>query len=66
MFHLKSMLPALPCLLILAISSCEKPKPYSPPLAPITDTKPVGDGLKTLGFAILGSAVVCVLGRMIR
>jgi hypothetical protein len=30
------------------------------------DFTPVGDGLKTLGYAIVGGAVVLTLGRMIR
>jgi hypothetical protein len=31
----------------------------------VTDTSPVGDGLKVIGFAMLGAAVVVVLGRML-
>ena len=33
---------------------------------PVTDTKPVGDGLKTIGYALLGAAVVFVTGKLIR
>ena len=33
---------------------------------PVTDTAPVGDGLKVIGFAMLGAACVVVLGRLIR
>ena len=29
-------------------------------------TQPVGDGLKVIGFAMLGAACVVVLGRLIR
>jgi hypothetical protein len=50
--------------LILACASCSKPDPPKPP-APVTDTEPVGSGLKVIGFAVLGAAVVCVLGRML-
>ncbi len=53
-------------LLILTLCSCERQATDMPVLIPVTDTEPVGDGLKVLGFAVLGSAVVCVLGRMIR
>lgn len=35
-------------------------------MVPVTDTAPVGDGLKTLAFALLGGAVVIVLGGLIR
>ena len=57
------LLPAVG--LILACASCSEPAPEPPPL-PVTDTAPVGDGLKVIGFALLGAAVVLVLGRMIR
>lgn len=50
---------------ILACSSCDESTPpkYSPP---VTDTRPVGEGIKVLAFAILGAAVVGVLGRMLK
>ena len=32
----------------------------------VTDTQPVGDGLKVIGYALLGAAVVVVLGKMTR
>jgi len=51
--------------LVLACASCSEPAP-GPPAPPVTDTAPVGDGLKVIGFALLGAAVVLVLGRMIR
>lgn len=42
--------------------------PEAPGLAPpvITDTGPVGEGLKTMAYALLGAAVVLVLGRLLR
>lgn len=51
--------------LALAVSSCDTapPKPAPPP---VTDTRPVGEGLKVIGFAMLGAAVVAVLGRVLR
>jgi hypothetical protein len=49
----------------MACSSCsEPPAPKPPPV--ITDTRPVGDGLKVIGYALLGAAVVVVLGRMLK
>jgi hypothetical protein len=60
------LLPLAGC--FMALSSCSEasPKP-APPLPPVTvtDTAPVGDGLKVIGFAMLGAAVVVVLGRML-
>ena len=50
--------------ILLALSSCTESN--SAPLPPpVTDTAPVGDGLKVIGFAVLGAAVVIVLGRMV-
>jgi hypothetical protein len=57
------LLPAVG--LVLACASCSEPAP-EPPAPSVTDTAPVGAGLKVIGFAILGAAVVLVLGRMIR
>jgi len=52
--------------LILACTSCsESPSPKPPPI-PVTDTRPVGEGLTIIGFALLGAAVVGVLGRMLK
>jgi hypothetical protein len=49
----------------MACSSCtETPAPKPPPV--ITDTRPFGDGLKVIGYALLGAAVVVVLGRMLK
>ena len=33
---------------------------------PMPDFTPIGDGLKTLGYAIVGGAVVLTLGRLLR
>ena len=57
------LLPA--ACLVLACASCSEPPPELPS-PPVTDTAPVGDGLKVIGYALLGAAVVLVLGRMIR
>lgn len=57
---------ALPALAscVLATSACteEEPPPRQPTI--VTDTRPVGQGLKVIGFAMLGAAVVVVLGRI--
>lgn len=48
----------------MALSSCgDEDKPTGPQ---VTDTKPVGDGLTVVGFAIVGAAVVVVMGRLVR
>lgn len=45
-------------------TSCEhNPMPSVPP--PI-ETKPIGEGLQVIGFAMLGASVVFVLGRLLR
>ena len=51
----------------MAPGSCSEapPKPPPTPTVTVTDTEPVGDGLKVIGFAMLGAAVVVVLGRML-
>lgn len=51
--------------LLLCCASCSESKP-APPRATVTDTAPVGEGLKVIGFAVLGAAVVGVLGRMLK
>ena len=58
------LLPVLGCL--MAIGACQDappPKP-SPPVL-VTDTRPVGKGLEVIGYALLGAAVVAVLGRLL-
>ena len=51
----------------MALGSCSEAPSKPPPLptVAVTDTEPVGDGLKVIGFAMLGAAVVVVLGRML-
>lgn len=51
---------------ILALSSCNEDAAKHAPPVTVTDTKPVGDGLATLAFGIVGAAVVIVLGRLLR
>ena len=46
--------------LALTLVSCKGQVPVMP------DFTPVGDGLKTLGYAVLGAAVVLTLGRCLR
>ncbi len=64
--HSLKMLLLLPVAgLFMACASCSD-SPSTPPPPPVTDTTPVGEGLKVIGFAMLGAAVVCVLGRLLR
>ena len=65
-YHLRNILLIPLFLLVFATGSCGQRTVTASPTVAVTDTRPVGDGLKVLGFALLGSAVVCVLGRMIR
>lgn len=52
--------------LITCLSSCsESRKPEEPPAVPVTDTRPVGDGLKIIGYSLLGGCVVIVMGRIL-
>jgi hypothetical protein len=64
--HSLKMLLLLPVAgLFMTCASCSD-SPSTPPPPPVTDTTPVGEGLKVIGFAMLGAAVVCVLGRLVR
>ena len=51
--------------IFMACASCSEAAPKQPPVT-VTDTKPVGEGLTVVGFAIVGAAVVVVLGRLLR
>jgi hypothetical protein len=62
-----AMLPPLALAgLVLASASCKELDPTSSCPAPVIDTAPLGDGLKVIGYGVLGAAVVVVLGRMLR
>jgi len=50
----------------LACASCSDTYTEPPPAVPVTDTEPVGEGLKVIGYALLGAAVVGVLGKLLR
>jgi hypothetical protein len=45
---------------VILLTSC------SPAAPPVPDMGPVGDGLKVIGFALIGVSVVITVGRMIR
>ncbi len=62
---LKKLLLLPAAALVIACASCSESGPAPPP-PPVTDTEPVGEGLKVIGYALLGAAVVVVLGRMLR
>jgi uncharacterized membrane protein len=51
---------------LLSVSGCASdPQMDRVPVA-VTDTKPLGEGLKTLAYAFLGASVVLTLGRLLR
>lgn len=65
-----------PILLSLVVASglcagaCSRPGEVARAAAPlppvVTDTAPVGDGIKTFAYALLGASVVLTLGRLLR
>lgn len=59
------LLPVAGVLLVLSACNDDETNKHASPVT-VTDTKPVGDGLTVLGFAIVGAAVVIVLGRLLR
>lgn len=52
------LLPVIGC--ALACVSCQDQGP------PIVDVSPLGDGLKVIGYAIIGAAVLAVLGKLVK
>ena len=61
------LLPLAALVTALAFSSCsggDAPPPEPPPIE--IQTEPIGSGLKLIGYALLGAAVVTVLGKLIR
>jgi hypothetical protein len=61
------LIPLAALVVALALASCSGGDSTTPPpTVTVTDTQPVGDGLTVLGFAIVGAAVVIVLGRLLR
>jgi hypothetical protein len=61
------LIPLAALVVTLAFASCSggDSTPTPPPVT-VTDTEPVGEGLKLIGFAVLGAAIVTVLGKLIR
>jgi hypothetical protein len=61
------LLPLAALVAVLAFSSCSGSSAPPPEPLPIEiKTEPIGSGLKLIGYALLGAAVVTVLGRLIR
>ncbi len=61
------LLPLSAAAALLTLSSCNDEDAVKPPPAvTVTDTQPIGAGLTVVGFAIVGAAVVVVLGRLLR
>jgi len=52
------LLPLLIC--SIACASCTDQGP------PMVDTTPLGEGLKVIGYAIIGAAVLAVLGKLVK
>ena len=50
--------PIIGC--VLACISCQDSGP------PIVDVSPLGDGLKVIGYAVVGAAVLGVLGKLVK
>ncbi len=50
----------------MALNACNDDGAKQPPQIIVTDNKATGDGLAVIGFAIVGAAVVIVLGRLLR
>lgn len=46
---------------VLLLAACGGPE-----LPGVPDVEPVGEGLKVIGFAIVGAAVLGVVGKLIR
>ena len=63
-FPARTLLLVPAAAVVLACASCSDSGP-PPSHYPVTDTKPVGQGLQVIGYALLGAAVVAVLGRLI-
>jgi H+/gluconate symporter-like permease len=59
------LIPLAAVAAVLALSSCSSDAPPEPPPIEIS-TEPIGSGLKLIGYALLGAAVVTVIGRLIR
>jgi hypothetical protein len=64
------MRPALlaACLALpLLAGGCSEPSTGPPtPVPVVTDTAPLGEGIKTLAYALLGASVVFTVGRVLR
>ena len=62
--RMKSVFPPLLLAGFLGCLSCEPANEPAP--IPVTDTRPVGEGLKVIGFCFLGAMVVLTVGRCFR
>jgi hypothetical protein len=51
---------------LMLVSGCTSGQPAACAPVAVTETKPLGDGLKTLAYAFLGASVVITLGRLLR
>lgn len=51
---------------VLSSSGCNPAPPAETVPVAVTDTEPLGEGIKTLAYALLGASVVLTLGRLLR
>lgn len=67
---MKAVLPPVAAFAAAFLCACSGPseeeRPAPPPVPAVTDTAPVGEGIKTLAYALLGASVVLTLGRLLR
>ena len=57
---LHRLLPFAACLLSCLFVSCTEQTP------PMVDTTPVGEGLQVIGYAVIGAAVLGILGKLVK
>jgi hypothetical protein len=50
----------------MALNACNDGEAKQPPQIIVQDNEKTGEGLAIIGFAIVGAAVVVVLGRLLR
>lgn len=70
MAWLRRNLPGARKLMLLPVASvfltCASCESSSSSSVPLVDTAPLGQGLQVIGYAIVGAAVLVVLGKLIK
>ena len=57
----RAFLPLIAFAALLLAGCVEEPPP-----PPVPDMVPLGEGLKVIGYALVGAAVILTLGRLVR